>query len=441
MQPSLANNALARFLSDGTGLLFGLIGGVITARWLGPGGKGAYASLTFLSILFSQLVSLGLGDATVILLGRKKTSLQEALSGLLPVLFVTSAVGAVALAIVANVTVGARGPTLGESVLVLSLTVPISAYVHALAFLINAQEKIVLTSIIRTIGQALTTAGLIAFVIVVPLNITGAVLAILGASSIELVLVAVALRRMNLSFRPRLNLRFLSSALRYGPLIQLAYVVVSLAARVDVLIVYWIAGRAEAGLYSVALTVGQLVVYIPFGLTFASYPRLAHIDAPEAMQLTAKVSRIGLAAALVSAVLLTFLIPLAIPVFFGYAYKGSVPPALVLVAGGLLWSELWVLCRAAVARGKTSLQLQAFGANLVVMVGLDVVLIPPFGIMGAAIASVVGPAVGLAICLRDYRHGQNLPILQLIPQREDFLDLISFVSAVSQRAMRFRRRV
>lgn len=436
-RPSLARSSVARLLSDGAALILGLIGGVITARLLGPAGKGAYASLIFLLGVFSQITTLGLGDAAVILIGQKKVSLQQATSASLPVVIATSLLGAVLLAAVAGFAIGARGPTLGESVLVLAFTVPIRACVNALTFLVNANEKIVATSIIRTIGNFVTVVAVVVLVVIFPLNITGAVLAVLAASAVELGLIVFMLARMGIPLRPIWDRDYLAGAVRLGPAIQVAYLVVTLAARIDVLVVYWLAGRSQAGHYSVALTFGQLVIYVSFSLAFAAYPRLAHVEASEAGWLAAKISRIGLAASIVAGCLLLLFIPVALPTFFGDAYRPSVAPALVLVAGGLLWSELWLLCRSAVARGNTALQLKAFGATLVAMVGLDLALVPVMGIMGAAVASLIGPAVGLFICLRAYSRSAfgDLSLSDLFPRGRDFRELGEFLVTLPGRAV------
>lgn len=434
-RPSLAKNTLARFTSDGAALLFGLIGGVITARWLGPGGKGAYAALTLLMEVFSQLASLGFGDVAVILSGQRKASIQKAASASLPIVLPAALIGGVVVGVISHLTVGTRGPTLGRAVLVLSFVVPVRALLNQLIFLIDATERVVATSVIRTIGDIVTTASLVVLVIVLPLNLTGAVLAILVASCVELALIVFTLRRIGVSLRPRWDSGFLRIALRLGPSIQVAYLVVILAARLDVLVVYQMAGRAEAGFYSVALTFGQLVIYVSFALAFAAYPRLANVNAAEATWLTAKISRLGLATSALSGALLIILIPIMIPLLFGPAYRSSVPPALVLVAGGFLWSELWLLCRAAVARGQTALQLRAFGVNLIVMISLDFLLVPSLGIMGAALASVAAPSVGLIICLRNYARAGlgDLAVRDLLPRAEDFRELCAFVAGVCRR--------
>ena len=57
----------------------------------------------------------------------------------------------------------------------------------------------------------------------------------------------------------------------------------------------------------------------------------------------------------------------------------------------------------------------SFTASTATMLGLDVFLIPLFRLSGAALASGIGGAVGLVICLRLHSFSQ----LDLIPGQAD----------------------
>ena len=82
--------------------------------------------------------------------------------------------------------------------------------------------------------------------------------------------------------------------------------------------------------------------------------------------------------------------------------------------------------------------LWSYAANMGVMVSLDYALIPPLGITGAAVASVVGAAVGLAICLGPYRNtGQtNVGLRDFIPTVGDVHDLVLLLKQVALRRAR-----
>jgi O-antigen/teichoic acid export membrane protein len=123
---------------------------------------------------------------------------------------------------------------------------------------------------------------------------------------------------------------------------------------------------------------------------------------------TAYLFRIGLEASIICALVLAVLTPIVVPVIFGPPYGGAIGPALLLIPGGVAWSGQWILCRAAAARGATRPLIVSFAASFIMMIALDLVLIAPFGVTGAAIASSISSAVGFAIAsfyyIRDDWH-------------------------------------
>jgi len=50
----LWRGSVMRFVSDGSGVMAGTISSVVTARVLGPAGKGTLAALTFVTVLVIQ---------------------------------------------------------------------------------------------------------------------------------------------------------------------------------------------------------------------------------------------------------------------------------------------------------------------------------------------------------------------------------------------------
>src|SRR3954447_6872670 len=91
---TLLRGSLMRLVSDGSGVVLGMIASIVTARVLGPSGKGTLAALTFVTLLMSQCCTLGLGDAAVVRVGQAKASAQQALSSSLAVVGAASLLGA-----------------------------------------------------------------------------------------------------------------------------------------------------------------------------------------------------------------------------------------------------------------------------------------------------------------------------------------------------------
>lgn len=432
MSVSIAKNSFARLVSDVVFLGLGFASGVITARWLGPGGKGAYAALISLLTVFGSISTLGLGDALVIIVGRREASMGRAMGAFLPPVFLASVLGGFGLKLIAELQLSDRGPTLGQSVLVASLAVPTVALLKMGSAALNSKEQIVSLSLIRGLAQAIGLLAMIAFVIVVPLHVTGGVFAQALASLFGAAAVFVWLRRqglVRLAWEPAL----LRRALALGLVIEVAHTMLAMASRIDVLFVYSLGGRAEAGQYSVALTTAQLVAFTSIAISYATFPRLAKLASEDSLPLIAQASRLGLATSLISGLFLLVVIPVGIPLAFGDKYAPAVSPALILLAGSALWAEQSLLVRGRTARGRARLELAAYGLTLCVMLLLDFILIPLWGIVGAALASVIAPAAGLAFCALSYRseaRRAGLKVTDFVPGRDDLKLLFDFLRGI-----------
>ncbi len=160
-------------------------------------------------------------------------------------------------------------------------------------------------------------------------------------------------------------------------------------------------------------------------LSQATFPRLAQIAEHEVWPLTALVVRIALIGGVAFGAVLALVIPALTPVVFGRAYSDSIVPAQLLIVAGLVWSVQWILARAWAARGQPSLLLKALVVTVATMVVLDLVLIPIWGLVGAATASIVASLTGLVMCLFSYRSRQeHFTARALIPRPSDVTFLL-----------------
>ena len=426
---SLAHNSLARLVA-GLGIGgFGFVTSLITARWLGPSGKGTLSALSFMgNILFFYLCALGLPEACLFLVGRREVDPDEALAGSLVPIGVALLFGFVGLAAAAAI---AHWTKIIDAVVLEGAVLALAIYLQLFASLLNARERFWTTTRLTLARVGIGACATVVLVGLTDGGIAGAVL----ADCIGLVVASagaiLALRRVGVHFRLRPSLGFLRVAIRFGVLIQLGYLVMAMSQRADQLAVYSLAGTAKGGVYAVALTLGQVPAYAPGALSYASFPRMAQLDDEAAADLTAGVLRMGIALALIAGVVLAVVTPIATTTVFGASYAPSITPTMILLVGSVLWSAQWILARARAARGAPGLMLASFAVSVVVMLLLDLVLIPAAGVAGAACASVVGTALGLGVCLRTYRkRGFGLGFAELVPHAQDFRKLRYFVRSL-----------
>lgn len=408
-----------RLVSDGGGLVLGTISAIVTARVLGPSGKGTLAALSFITVIAAQCATLGLGDAAVVRVGQARASVQQALSSSLGVVSAASLAGAVLVLAYSVAQLPVQDDWVWPAIGIACLTVVVSTAAQLLIFIVYARERIVAVSVVTISMATTTTVGVMIFCLVLDLDVLGGALASLLAATVGLVAAAVMLMRAGIGFRPRWDPSYVRPALHFGLRTQLANVLAYSSARVDLLLVFALAGQSEAGIYSIALTMGTITGFVAIALSFGTFPRMARMSDPDALALAVKMARATVLLGLVVAMTLSLVLPALIPILLGSEYDGSLTPAIVLLFANVLWGTQWLLSRAVAARGNPRLLVNSFSVNLVTMIVLDIALIPRFGALGGAEASVVAAAAGTAVCLHAYR-ARGFGVRSLLPQRNDF---------------------
>jgi O-antigen/teichoic acid export membrane protein len=323
----------------------------------------------------------------------------------------------------ATAVVQSPDPQRGAAVAFGSVLVLLNICYSTIVSFLVARERIVAVAALSIASTGSATVALWFTLAVLGGGVDGAIFAALIGAVIGLAGTVVVLRSASVSLRPALVRDYLPAALRLGVALQVSNLLVLLTARLDLILVFRLGGATEAGGYSVALTIGALVGSAPIAVSYASFPRLATLDHEQARLLGLQVFRVGMSAAISAGAVLAAVSPFLIPLAFGPAYSPAIIPTLILVPGGILWSGQWLLCRAAAARGVPRPLLVSFASSLGAMLALDLVLIGPFGGVGAAVAATLASALGLLIALSYHRKAGG-DIRSLLPRLRDFADFL-----------------
>ena len=416
---------MALFAGEATKVVLGFLSALITARSLGPEGKGTLSTILFIGVLLSYGATMGLGDATTVLVGRGRYSLQQATSAsILPI----GAACILGIGCLWSVVPVAGWNRILPTIVLASALLPVTTYARMLTALINTRERIGLTTLASTTSAFLTAIFLLVLVLELDLQLFGAMLASLIGGVGGLLILGWCLRGLGLSARPARVAGFLGEALRFGLFVEVAYLLVAMSQRLDLLIVYALLGEAPAGRYSVALALSQLAAYGPFALMSASFPRLAQLGGDRFLQLVLQLFRVSLTVGLATGLVLMAILPLLVKPLFGPGFAAAVSPTLLLVPAALLGSQQWLLARAAVAIGRNQPYLISFSSSVALLVALDYLLVPRFGLAGAAVAATASACVGLSICLIWFRRSFHLPLKELFPRAADVTMLRSVLN-------------
>jgi len=145
------------------------------------------------------------------------------------------------------------------------------------------------------------------------------------------------------------------------------------------------------GLYVVAVTWSNAVSPLPNALANVLFPQTASKSDPEdRRQVFAIGSRLAVLSAVSIALVVVALTPWVLPLLFGTAFAAAVGPAIVLVGAAAIDAVNGVLEEGLRGLGRPALVLWAELCGLAVTGVSLLLLLGPMGIMGAALASVLG---------------------------------------------------
>ncbi|WKN47792.1 oligosaccharide flippase family protein [Nocardioides sp. Arc9.136] len=217
----------------------------------------------------------------------------------------------------------------------------------------------------------------------------------------------VALRRLDVR-RPvrELSRADLSLTVRGTFLIGLSGLVLMLLFRVDVLILGHVQGPGEVAVYSVAYRVLETVLFVTYAINYAVLPVMSATDDDSKR-------RVGFerAVAVAGFVYLPFVAVCLVEgravlhLLFGAAYADAAAPVLAVLAPAPLFVAAATFASSVLlARRRSWEMLVGSAAALAVNLVLNVVLIPPHGAIGAAVATTVSYVVQVAVLLVGLRR-------------------------------------
>ena len=212
----------------------------------------------------------------------------------------------------------------------------------------------------------------------------------------------------------------------YGVRAQVGSVILLVNARLDFAIVGALVGPAALGVYAVASRYAELLRLPGLAVNYVLYPTYAGVDgkvaARDARRMLIALAWIPAAAALP----LAAAAPIVLPLVFGEAFRSAVVPAWILLFGLSAVGVSGIVSAFLFGDGRPGLNSLGLTSGLVVTVILDVLLIPRFGVVGAAVASCAAyltTSLVLLLCFvkvaRSYeRSASSTPVPAMEPLTE-----------------------
>ena len=366
---------------------------VIVARMLGASGRGEVALLTTIAMVTSQFGRLGVEEANANFAGSEPEHRRSlATNSLLLSLLFGGACVAILVPLVELVPAVAGDTDAGLRWLAFA-SIPILILQAYLTFLIRAEYGFGVTNVSWFLSPLLTVVVNGVLAVFDALTVATAFGTWVAAHALAVVLLVWYLARRLAGFgRPDVALAL--RTLGFGLKTHAGRMLMVGNYRVDQWFVGAIAGTRELGLYSVAVAGAEVLFYLPTVLVVVQRPYLVRASLADAARRAARVFRVGVLLTLPAAVAIAILAPPLCTLVFGEDFRGSVDDLRVLVIGALGVVALQQLGNALTAQRRPTLATVAATVGFAVTIALDILLIPPYGGLGAAIASAASYTAG-----------------------------------------------
>jgi O-antigen/teichoic acid export membrane protein len=386
-----------------------LITVLATMRHLGPDPFGRFQTLVTYTAVITVLVDLGFNTLYVREAARHPGEISRYLSNMVAVRLAMSVLGLGVLALALRVP-GLEGYLLPGFLLMIlaSLSQLLRQTFYALQRVGYDAVETVLEACVLLLLTAygiLTGQGVAFFIWAYTISYAFA------CAFIVTVLVARGIARLELRFEPRLVATWLVASL---PL-ALTFVVTTLYFKVDVPILQLFRSFNEVGWYTAAYKPFEALLFVPMSMLNVIFPLLAiyHREAPA--RLAVGVDRFYKLLLLIGWPLTIGVLVLAPGLTRLLGLFPPAEPALEILALGIVFmfvNNTWIATLNAIDR-QAAFTWAAL-ASLVVNVGLNLVLIPAYGYLGAAFATVLTEAVLFVIgWLLTRRYLRSVPVVRL----------------------------
>lgn len=385
-------------------LLVGFVIKPILARWLGATALGLYSlSITIYGV--SVLIgNFGISQSLIKYVaeyGRNSSKIREiASSGFISSLIVGVCVGFLLYILRDVIASFFDKPRLALSLSILALSLPFASLLQSLTGLFNGLKKMRYFALLL-IAQIILRVVLVILLIKLGYGITGAIIGI-ALSDIVTSLLGLLLSRGFLSLRVQDYIRNFRRLLGFGAQMFGVSVINSISSRMDIFLIGYFMSATSVGLYSAAIAIANLFTIIPDAVRRMTFPNtsklwsegnreLMHVMFDKSLKYSACIL-------IFLALIVGFFAKDIITLVFGHKFEGVILALYVLIIARVIRGATIVPIGSVVpAIGRPDINLKVELISVGMNVGLNILLIPRFGILGAAIGTTIALLAGGAL--------------------------------------------
>lgn len=409
----------------------GLATSIITARAIGPEGNGVIAALLVYPSLFMSIGSLGIRQSTTYFLGKGIYSEPQIKKAITQIWMFTTI-----LSVVISFFLMRYFSKTGDNLLLVVLAllpIPFSLFNTYNSGIFLGKNDIKTFNKINWIPSLVVFLGTMIFVVVIKLDVAGAMMASIGGP----VLIAIILLFKNKfiqDFSLDFDWKIISAMLSLGAVYAFSLLIINLNYKADIIILDKLSSPYEMGIYSKGSVITQYLWQIPMLLSTIVFARSAVSKNDRLFSYkVAQLLRVSFLVILVATLFLSVFSAFIITGMYGEAFRGSITVLNYLLPGVVLLTIFKVMNVDLAGKGKPWISMKAMIPALLLNIIFNILWIPQYGANGAAIASTISYAIAGILFLYFYSKETNIPVKEIIAYKKtDFDPIVKILKSLKK---------
>jgi O-antigen/teichoic acid export membrane protein len=164
---------------------------------------------------------------------------------------------------------------------------------------------------------------------------------------------------------------------------------------------------------------------LPNAIVTVLFPEASRRDTMDAVSLLARASWVAATITCILGLGLAIVAPILLELLYGKAFAPAADPFRILLVAVVLKGINQILSQAFTSSGRPGIVSALLVLGLAVTVGVMLLLVPRYGLSGAAVAVLISTLVRFALTLLCFPLVLDVPLHRLLPRRHDLQWLLS----------------
>jgi len=400
--------------------VLGVIGTILIARALGPSGKGAIAMLALIPGVLSLVGKLGIGSANAYFVAKNPKLIGYIFSNSLLMAFMLGGLLIIATHLFSMPIIERFAKGLDPYYLsIVLISIPFLLFIDYSTNILQGSFRFKEFNLLNLTKYSSRLFFILLFILVLKKEVLGGAMLITLSSVVTALFGGIVCIR-GVDTKLKTNLKILKDSLSYGIRGHIGNVINFVTYRADIFFISFFVGVGGVGIYTVSVAFAEILLRLPGAINLVLLPKTSASLKRVSADLTSQISRIVFPFSIILASIFVLISRPLISLLFGDRFDPSFTPLWILLIGVVPLTLSKIFTSYLAGRGKLEYVTYQATVSMIITIVLNILLIPRFGIVGAAIASSVSYISATLVVVRGFLKDSNLTLFSVIlPSRKD----------------------